>query len=128
MSDVFELMQTTRAMRRLKPDPVPREMLEKMVEAATWAPSGGNQQQYSWVIVTERDKMAELAELWKRCHDFYVAVIESPPQRSGVSARVAYDAAGAVLATGDRRYVRELREWEPAYAWRAPADYRYRLR
>jgi len=50
--------------------------------------------------------------------DFYVAAIESPPQRKGVSARVAYDAAGTVLATGDRRYVRELREWEPSYAWR----------
>ncbi|HVE81796.1 MAG TPA: hypothetical protein VND93_03075 [Myxococcales bacterium] len=50
--------------------------------------------------------------------DFYVAVIESPPQRSGVSARVAYDAAGTVLATGDRRYVREQRRWEPAYTWR----------
>jgi len=35
-----------------------------------------------------------------------------------VSARAAYDAAGTVLATGDRRYVLELREWEPVYAWR----------
>jgi hypothetical protein len=50
--------------------------------------------------------------------DYYVAVIESPPNRSGVSARVAYDAAGTVLATGDRRYVREQRAWEPAFAWR----------
>jgi nitroreductase len=73
------VMSTMRAMRRLKPDPVPRELLEQMVEAATWAPSGGNQQQYSWVIVTDRDKMGELAELWRRCHDFYVPVMGDAP-------------------------------------------------
>ena len=78
-AQLHEVMRTMRAMRRLKPDPVPRELLEQMVEAATWAPSGGNQQQYSWVIVTEREKMAGLAELWKRCHDFYVAVMGDAP-------------------------------------------------
>jgi nitroreductase len=76
---LHEVMSTMRAMRRLKPDPVPRELLEQMVEAATWAPSGGNQQQYSWVIVTDRGKMAELAELWKQCHDFYVPVMGDAP-------------------------------------------------
>jgi len=73
------VMSTMRAMRRLKPDPVPPELLEQMVEAATWAPSGGNQQQYSWVVVTERDRMAELAELWQRCHDFYVPALGDAP-------------------------------------------------
>ena len=40
--DLFEAMDTNRAMRRLKPDPVPRELLEKLVHAATRAPSAGN--------------------------------------------------------------------------------------
>ena len=31
-----------RAMRRLKPDPVPNELLERLVEAASWAPAGSN--------------------------------------------------------------------------------------
>lgn len=73
------VMRTMRAMRRLKPDPVPREMLAQLVEAATWAPSGGNQQQYSWVVVTERGTMAKLAELWRRCHDYYVSAIFGAP-------------------------------------------------
>jgi nitroreductase len=38
---VFEVMRTTRAMRRLKPDPVPRELLEQIVELASLAPTGG---------------------------------------------------------------------------------------
>ena len=76
---LHEVMSTMRAMRRLKPDPVPRELLEQLVEAATWAPSGGNQQQYSWVVVTDRAKMAELAELWRRCHDYYVSIMADVP-------------------------------------------------
>jgi nitroreductase len=73
------VMSTMRAMRRLKPDPVPREVLEQLVEAATWAPSGGNQQQYSWVVVTDRAKMAELAKLWEQCHDYYVSIMADAP-------------------------------------------------
>ena len=76
---LHEVMSTMRAMRRLGPDPVPRELLEKLVEAATWAPSGGNQQRYSWVVVTDRQKMAELAEIWRDCHDFYVSVMADQP-------------------------------------------------
>jgi nitroreductase len=59
---ISEVMRTMRAMRRLKPDPVPDEMLEQLVEAATWAPSGGNIQAFSFVVVTDRDQMARLAE------------------------------------------------------------------
>jgi nitroreductase len=69
---VMEVMATMRAMRRLKPDPVPDELLEKLVEAATWAPSGGNLQAYSFVVVTARDQMARLAELWRVICDFYL--------------------------------------------------------
>jgi nitroreductase len=70
---VMEVMATMRAMRRLRPDPVPDEVLEKLVEAATWAPSGGNLQAYSFVVVTDRGQMARLAELWRVCCDFYLA-------------------------------------------------------
>src|SRR4051794_41885452 len=61
-------MRTTRAMRRLKPDPVPRELLEQLVEAATFGPVGGNAQTFSWVVVTDRAQIARLAELWPRVY------------------------------------------------------------
>jgi nitroreductase len=70
---ILEVMSTMRAMRRLKPDPVPDELLEQVVEAATWAPSGGNVQAYSFVVVTDRGQMARLAELWRVVCDFYLA-------------------------------------------------------
>jgi nitroreductase len=74
---VFEVMATMRAMRRLRPDPVPDEVLERLVEAATWAPSGGNNQGYGFVVVTDRGQMAKLADLWRRCVDLYLASVGS---------------------------------------------------
>ena len=74
---IFELMHTMRAMRRLKPDPVPREMLEQLVTAATWAPSASNGQAYSYLIVTNRAQMARLAVLWRKVADFYLPLAEN---------------------------------------------------
>lgn len=69
---IMEVMATMRAMRRLRPDPVPDELLERLVEAATWAPSGGNVQAFSFVVVTDREQMARLAELWRVVCGFYL--------------------------------------------------------
>ena len=41
---LLEGIRTTRAIRRLKPDPVPIELVKKVCEAGTFAPSGGNRQ------------------------------------------------------------------------------------
>jgi len=68
---LFEVMRTMRAMRRLKPDPVPRELLEKLVTAATWAPSASNTQAYGFVVVDDRRQMQRLAEPWMACLRFY---------------------------------------------------------
>ena len=76
---IMEVMATMRAMRRLKPDPVPDELLGKLVEAATWAPSGGNLQAYSFVVVTDRAQMARLAQLWRVVCDFYLASFATVP-------------------------------------------------
>lgn len=70
---LFATMSTMRAMRRLKPDPVPGELLEKLIQAAVWGPSGGNMQRFEYVLVTDRDVMRRLEPLWKRCVDAYLA-------------------------------------------------------
>jgi nitroreductase len=41
-TDLFEIIRTTRSMRRLKPDSVPNELIRKILEAGVCAPSGGN--------------------------------------------------------------------------------------
>jgi nitroreductase len=72
---LLDVMATMRAMRRLKPDPVPDELLVKIVEAATWAPSGSNAQGFQFVVVTDRGQMAKLAEVWHKCVDDYLATV-----------------------------------------------------
>ena len=47
--DLYEAMSTLRAVRRLRPDPVPQDVLRRVLQAACWAPTGGNAQ--PWKIV-----------------------------------------------------------------------------
>src|SRR5262250_2560484 len=48
---LYEAMRTTRAVRRLRPDPVPDAVLRRVIEAATWAPTGGNRQPWRVIVV-----------------------------------------------------------------------------
>jgi nitroreductase len=90
---IFEVMRTMRAMRRLAPDPVPEELLERLVEAATWAPSGSNAQEYHFVVVTDREQMRRLARLWRRCLHAYegsvATVTPSTMEQDGYDRLVA---------------------------------------
>lgn len=71
---LLDVMATMRAMRRLRPDPVPDEVLENLVRAATWAPSGSDAQRYQFVVVTDRAVMAELGVLWRDVVDTYMTL------------------------------------------------------
>jgi nitroreductase len=63
--DLFEIMRTTRSMRRLKTDPVPSALLRQILEAGTLAASGGNMQ--SWRFLVVRDPtIKEAAGAWYR--------------------------------------------------------------
>jgi nitroreductase len=50
---IYEAMGTLRAVRRLRPDPIPEDVLHRVLEAATWAPTGGNVQ--PWRIIAVKD-------------------------------------------------------------------------
>ena len=60
-----EAMQTQRAIRRLKPDPVDDEVLLRCIELATRAPTGGNRQNWHWIIVRDRAVKSRLARLYR---------------------------------------------------------------
>lgn len=77
-SAALELMANMRAMRRLDPRPVPDEVLQRLVEAASWAPNGGNRQAYAFVTVTAREQMERLAPLWRTAVDFYLNALDHP--------------------------------------------------
>ena len=52
-TELFEIIQTTRAMRRLKPDPVPDALINRILEAGQCAPNGANAQQWRFLIVKD---------------------------------------------------------------------------
>jgi nitroreductase len=62
-----EVVRLRRSIRRYKPDPVPEAVLEKVLDAARLAPSGGNRQPCHFIVVKdpERKKMLGVAE-WAR--------------------------------------------------------------
>jgi nitroreductase len=70
---LFAALRTTRAMRRLRPDPVPPELIRKVCEAGTFAPSGGNRQPWIFVAVTELERRAWVAERYLRAFQAYIA-------------------------------------------------------
>ena len=58
--EIYEAMSTLRAVRRLKPDPIPPEVLSRVLQAAAWAPTGGNVQPFRIVTVSARELDEEI--------------------------------------------------------------------
>src|SRR5215471_14911496 len=50
---IFEIMHTTRSMRRLKPDPVPNALIRQILEAGVSAANGGNMQRWRFLVVQD---------------------------------------------------------------------------
>src|SRR5262247_4445473 len=61
--DALEALTTTRAMRRLKPDPVPENLIKKVIHAATCASSPGNSQGWDFVVVRDAAQRKRIGDL-----------------------------------------------------------------
>jgi nitroreductase len=79
---LFEAIQTTRSMRRLKLDPVPDHLIRRILEAAVCAPSGGNMQSWRFLVIKDRKIKDAVAVYYKRAWDEQVA----PAYRAGSPA------------------------------------------
>ena len=67
---LLELVKKRRSIRRFKPDPIPDEYIEKIIEVARWAPSGFNMQPWEFIVVKKpelRRKIVEfVTEYWNQ--------------------------------------------------------------
>jgi len=61
--DVIEAMETCSAARYLKPDPVPQELIERVIYAATRASSPGNSQQWDFIVVRDPEAKRKIRDL-----------------------------------------------------------------
>lgn len=60
-----EAMFTQRAIRRFKPDPIPDDVLEDIMQATIRAPNGGNNQQWRFILVKDAELRGKLAALYR---------------------------------------------------------------
>jgi nitroreductase len=63
--DVREALYTTRAMRRVKPDPIPQDVQGRILDAAIRAPSGGNSQNWRFLLIDDPALKAKLGPLYR---------------------------------------------------------------
>jgi nitroreductase len=93
--DVFEAMGTCRAIRRLKPDPVPAELIDKVLWAATRAPSPGNSQGWDFVVVDAAEPKVRIAGAIRAAMADRVAAMPRPDR----STRLMLDGTAHLLDT-----------------------------
>ena len=100
--ELYEAMSTLRAVRRLRPDPIPEDVRDRILTAATWAPTGGNMQPWRIVAVTDSALKQSLEDLyrphWQDYVPGYEAKMAKMPPAARASSLKAIE-AGTYLAT-----------------------------
>jgi nitroreductase len=82
---LLEGIRTSCAIRRLAPDPVPADLIRKVCEAGTFAPSGGNRQPWVFIAVTEKERRAWFAERYRKVFREYIAPAQEAARKPGYS-------------------------------------------
>ena len=85
--DVIAAIHSTPARRYLKPEPISDDVLWELLDAAIRGPTGGNSQQWGWVVVRDPATKRQIAEWY----------------RPGLEAAYGHDRAGPEELTGGRR-------------------------
>ena len=93
--EVLHIIRTTRAMRRLKPDPVPDEFINRILEAGVCAASGANQQQWQFLVVKDGSIKQQIQHYYERAFNEIVVPL--------------YRASGPPLGVTQEEYDRQLR-------------------
>ena len=74
--DLIEAMRTNNTCRYYRSDPVSDEVLTRVLDAARWAPSGGNRQPLSFVAIRDAEKKCRMQELYLPFWEPYVKGVE----------------------------------------------------
>src|SRR3984893_3988684 len=77
---LFEAMYTARALRRYKTDPIPDDVITKILDAGIRAPSGSNQQNWVFVVVKDAAKKKKISDIYARGAQILSAVYANRPR------------------------------------------------
>lgn len=83
----FDIVGSMRAMRRLKPDPIPLPLLRKVLETGVQAPSGQNSQPWSFVVLREAEAKQWFATRYKHALETRFGNIDADPNSNSSMAR-----------------------------------------
>ena len=61
--DVYEAIKSRRTVRDYKPDPIPEDLLHKILQCARWSPSSSNTQKWSFIVIRNRETLENLGKI-----------------------------------------------------------------
>jgi nitroreductase len=104
--DIYEALYTTRAMRRVRPDPIPPQVQARILDAAVRAPSGGNAQGWRFLLVDDPEIKGRLGplyrdamrQLWEVPYADRLAQAHSAPEDPESKSMLAVQASAQHLA------------------------------
>jgi len=78
--DLFEIMYSAGSIRRLRSDPVPDEIITKILDAAIRAPSGSNAQSWVFIVVKNAETRRQLGMVYKKASDILTKLYAGVPR------------------------------------------------
>ncbi|MDD9916067.1 MAG: nitroreductase family protein, partial [Rhodospirillaceae bacterium] len=90
-TDIFEILHTTRAMRRLKPDPVPDALVRQILDAGIRAPSGGNNQTWRFLVIKDIEIKKRVQVIYKKAYDTVIGPRYSSATPPPGASKAKYD-------------------------------------
>jgi nitroreductase len=107
---LLQLVKTRRSCRRFKPDPIPDELVAKVLEVGRWAPSGANSQPWEFVVVKDAGIRQKIAQFVKDLISLYYRLEQTRdpslrfPSITKPVDRIGYEEAPVyVVPCADRR-------------------------
>src|ERR1700745_760230 len=79
-TDFFEIMYSAGSIRRLRADPVPDEIITKILDAAIRAPSGSNAQSWVFIVIKDAEKRRQLGSVYKKASDILIKLYAGVPR------------------------------------------------
>jgi nitroreductase len=92
MTDLYEVMRQAPSTRYFTDEPVSKETLQRVLDNARFAPSGGNRQGWRVIVITDRDTRRRLRELYEPSWMDYTeqngarALLDAPEPPPGIPA------------------------------------------
>ena len=101
--ETWEAIRSRRNVRQFADRPLPSEQLDRILEAGRRAPSSRNWQPWDFVLVVDREQLAELAKVWQGAGHVAgsaatVALVLARTEDAGERDRAQYDAGQATMA------------------------------